>query len=133
MTGEKHINRMCLIVHIHFIFAHIRAYAICSYTYSVDFWVLLGCVMISFSLTSGRMRYAPTPVRLIFGFYWIGGWIRFRSREGVCDTPLHLFDYCRGQIQLIIIPVRLLSGMGWRTNLLGGLQWDDECTNALGP
>ena len=32
---------------------------------------------------------------------------RFRPRQGVCDTPLHLFVYCRGQIQLIIIPVRL--------------------------
>ena len=90
-------------------------------------------VIVSYSPTSGRMRYAPTLVRLIFGIYWVVCWFRFRSLQGVCDTPLHLFDYCRGQIQLIIIPVRLLSGMGWRTNLLGGLQWDDECANALGP
>ena len=76
-------------------------------------------VIVSYSPTSGRMRYAPTLVRLIFGICWVGGWIRFRSFEGVCDTPLHLFDYCRGQIQLIIIPVRLLSGWdGGRTYLV---------------
>ena len=32
---------------------------------------------------------------------------RFRSRQGVCDTPLHLFGYYRGWIQLIYTPVRL--------------------------
>ena len=55
-----------------FIFAHIRAYAIRPYTYSVDFRDLLCCVMISISPTSGRMRYAPTLVRLFSGIYWVG-------------------------------------------------------------
>ena len=49
-----------------FNFAHIRAYAIRPYTCSIDFRVLLCCVMISISPASGRMRYAPTPVRLFF-------------------------------------------------------------------
>ena len=48
-----------------FVFAHLRAYAIRPYTCSIDFWDLLGCVLVPFSLTSGRMRYAPTHVRLI--------------------------------------------------------------------
>ena len=68
-------------------------------------------VIISFSLTSGRMRYAPTPVRLKTMLYWVMGLFRFRSFEGVCDTPLHLFVYCHGQIQLIITPVRLNFGL----------------------
>ena len=38
------------------------------------------------------MRYAPTPVRLRFGLDWGMGELRFRSLQGVCDTPLHLFD-----------------------------------------
>ena len=38
------------------------------------------------------MRYAPTPVRLISGIDWVDGWFRFRPLQGVCDTPLHLFD-----------------------------------------
>ena len=69
------------------------------------------------SPTSGRMRYAPTLVRLIVGRggdfrcafahvrayairpytcslnRWAGRRfsLRVRSRQGVCDTPLHLF------------------------------------------
>ena len=54
---------------------------------------ILFIVIVPFSLTWGRMRYAPTPVRLISGIDWVGGWFRFRPREGVCDTPLHLFDW----------------------------------------
>ena len=46
------------------------------------------------------MRYAPTHVRLFFGIDWVGGWFRFRPREGVCDTPLHLFDCFLGLIGL---------------------------------
>ena len=48
--------------------------------------------IIPFPLTSGRMRYAPTPVRLIFGIYRFACRFRFRSFEGVCDSPLHMFD-----------------------------------------
>ena len=54
--------------------------------------VMLG-VIVSFSPTWGRMRYAPTPVRLKSSFYWWMCWFHFRSHEGVCDTPLHLFVY----------------------------------------
>ena len=133
MLAKMQIKRWCHVGRYCFISAHVRAYAIRPYTCSIEFWAVLVCVLIPFSPTSGRMRYAPTHVRLYFGFDWVAGWFRFRSHQGVCDTPLHLFVYYRGQIQLIIIPVRLLSGMGWRTNLLGGLQWDDECANALGP
>ena len=54
---------------------------------------VLFAVIISFPPTSGRMRYAPTHVRLIFGVDWFACWFRFRPHEGVCDTPLHLFVY----------------------------------------
>ena len=47
---------------------------------------------VSFSLTSGRMRYAPTLVWLKFGLDWGMGELRFRPHQGVCDTPLHLFE-----------------------------------------
>ena len=42
-------------------------------------------------LHGGRMRYAPTPVRMIRGYH--DGWTTsiFAAMEGVCDTPLHLF------------------------------------------
>ena len=46
------------------------------------------------------MRYAPTPVRLNFGLCWFARWFRFRSREGVCDTPLHLFDFFTGNMMV---------------------------------
>ena len=100
MAAWMPINRWCLVERIHFNFAHIRAYAIRPYTYSVDFRDLLGCVLISISLTSGRMRYAPTHVRLIFGICWVGGWFRFRSHQGVCDTPLHTFGWNLGFVGL---------------------------------
>ena len=61
--------------------------------------VMLG-VIISVSLTSGRMRYAPTPVRLYFGIDWVVCWFRFRSFEGVCDTPLHMFGCILGLVGL---------------------------------
>ena len=78
------------------VFAHVRAYAIRPYTCSIDFGYLWGCVMIPFSPTSGRMRYAPTLVRLNFGICWFACLFHIRPLQGVCDTPLHLFVYCRG-------------------------------------
>ena len=69
--------------------------------------------IISFPLTWGRMRYAPTPVRLNSLFYWVVGWCRIRPHQGVCDTPLHLFGYCHGWIQLIITTVRLNFVLCW--------------------
>ncbi len=45
-------------------FAHMRAYAIRPYTCSIEILAMLVCVSVSFSPTSGRMRYVPTPVRL---------------------------------------------------------------------
>ena len=47
------------------------------------------------------MRYAPTPVRLYFGIDWFVCRFRFRSLQGVCDTPLHLFDGFLGLIGLV--------------------------------
>ena len=127
--AKKHVRRYCFFGRYRFVFAHIRAYAIRPYTCSVDFWDWLGCWLVSYSLTSGRMRYAPTPVRLIFGYLWgcvmipfsptsgrmryaptpvrlifgigwVAGWFRFRSFEGVCDTPLHMFDCFLGLVGL---------------------------------
>ena len=48
------------------------------------------------------MRYAPTPVRLIFGICWVGGLFHIRSREGVCDTPLHTFGCILGFVVLFV-------------------------------
>ena len=59
-------------------------------------------VIIPFSPTWGRMRYAPTHVRLISGFCWVMYWFRFRSHQGVCDTPLHLFDWFLGLVGLLV-------------------------------
>ena len=72
--------------------------------------VMLGDI-ISFSPTWGRMRYAPTPVRLISGIDWVVCWFRIRPHQGVCPCATHLFGYCHGQIQLIITPVRLNFGL----------------------
>ena len=113
MAGKMQIKRWCHVGRYCSAFAHIRAYAIRPYTCSIVFWDILVCALVSFPPTPGRMRYAPTPVRLIFCLYWFACWFRFRSHQGVCDMPLHLFDYYRGQIQLIIIPVRLISGFCW--------------------
>ena len=55
-------------------------------------------VIVSYSLISGRMRYAPTLVRLISGIFWVVSWFHFRPFEGVCDTPLHLFDDILGYV-----------------------------------
>ena len=61
---------------------------------------VLLCAFISISLTWGRMRYAPTLVRLLFWFYWVVCWFHFRPHEGVSDTPLHLFGWFLGFIVL---------------------------------
>ena len=114
MAGMLHIKRMCHVGQHHFIFAHVRAYAIRPYTCSVEIMASLGentitnrpiqsscyhringkyvgaqgirppwrrtcpfndgimfAAIISFPLTSGRMRYAPTPVRLKSGLHWV--------------------------------------------------------------
>ena len=38
------------------------------------------------------MQYAPTLVRLKSGLDWGMDGLHFRPHQGVCDTPLHLFD-----------------------------------------
>ena len=69
----------------HFLFAHLRAYAIRLYI----FWQTnyhMPAAVIPCSLTSGRMRYAPT----IFGkqtIICLPPSFPVRLREGVCDTP----------------------------------------------
>ena len=49
------------------VFDHIRAYAIRPYSCSVEILGLLGSTFRAFSITSGRMRYAPTLDRLYLG------------------------------------------------------------------
>ena len=100
MAGWMPINRCCLVVCIHFNFAHIRAYAIRPYTCSIVFWGLLGCMLFPFPPTWGRIAYALTLVRLISGFYCVAWWFHFRPHQGVCDTPLHLFGWFPGFIWL---------------------------------
>ena len=109
--AKKHVRRYCFFGRYRFVFAHIRAYAIRPYTCSVDFWDWLGCWLVSYSLTSGRMRYAPTLVRLNFGICWFACLFHIRPLQGVCDTPLHLFVYCRGWIWFIITHVRWIFGL----------------------
>ena len=65
-----------------FIFARFRAYAIRPYTCSVEIWAWLGNGLVSFSLTWGRMRYAPTPIRLKSGLCWGDGWVSFSLSSG---------------------------------------------------
>ena len=64
MAAWLHVRRGYFVRRYHSVFAHVRAYAIRPYTCSIDFWDMLGCVSVPFSPTSGRMRYAPTPVRV---------------------------------------------------------------------
>ena len=132
------------------LFAHVRAYAIRPYTCSPNFWAGR-CISLRIRSRGGRMRYAPTLVRLIFGRggvfrcafahvrayairpytcslnRWAGR--RFsllvRSRQGVCDTPLHLFAIflggavyfvacspSSGRMRYAPTPVRLIFGRG---------------------
>ena len=65
MAGMLHIKRMCHVGQHHFVFAHVRAYAIRPYTCSIDFGDWLGCVLVPYSPTSGRMPVRHTPVRLL--------------------------------------------------------------------
>ena len=85
-----------------FIFARMRAYAIRPYTCSIEFLAMLVCVLVSFSLAWGHMRYAPTPVRLNSCRCWFVCLFLFRPYEGVCDTPLHLFDWISGDVSLCV-------------------------------
>ena len=65
MAGMLHIQRWYHVGRYHSVFAHVRAYAIRPYTrlFKNDGDVFV--VIIPFSLTSGRMRYAPTLIRLL--------------------------------------------------------------------
>ena len=47
------------------------------------------------------MRYAPTPVRLFHGYNDGGMMCFFANVEGVCDTPLHLFDHFMGNAMVV--------------------------------
>ena len=102
MAGMLHIRRGYFVHRYYFIFAHIRAYAIRPYTCSIKNDNDVFAVIVSFSPTSGRMRYAPTLVRLKTMLYWVMGWSHFRPHQGVCDTPLHPFDWNLGDIGLLV-------------------------------
>ena len=34
--------------------------------------------------------------------YWFACWFHFRPHQGVCDTPLHLFDCILGLVGLVV-------------------------------
>ena len=88
------------------VFAHMRAYAIrpysCSFNIMVEYGLylhLFGCFLGFVGLRVGSIfahvrAYAirPYSCSVDFGIDWGMGRFRFRPREGVCDTPLHLFD-----------------------------------------
>ena len=63
-AAKWHVRGWWFVGCYHFVFVHLRAYAIRPYTCSIEILGLLDCVLLVFSLTSGRMRYAPTLVRL---------------------------------------------------------------------
>ena len=90
-AAKLHVRGWWFVGCYHFVFAHLRAYAIRPYICSIEILGLLGRTFRAFSITSGRMRYAPTFVRLKSWVCWVVRFVRFCSREGVCDTPLHLF------------------------------------------
>ena len=69
-TLVRLISGVYWVVCVGLIFAHLRAYAIRPYTCSVEIEAILGYVLIPFPPTSGRMRYASTPVRLDTMIYW---------------------------------------------------------------
>ena len=56
------------------------------------------------------MRYAPTPVRLFHGYNDGGMMCFFANVEGVCDTPLHLFDHFMDNMMV----ERWKSSLPWR-------------------
>ena len=87
-----------------------RAYAIRPYTCSVISWVIWWSFDVQLPYHGGRMRYAPTHVRLFHG--WHGGRLMcfFPAMEGVCDTPLHMFDHFTGNAMVVWCAFSLL----WR-------------------
>ena len=96
-------------MHVCFVFAHIRAYAIRPYTCSVEFLTMLVCVLVSFSLTSGRMRYAPTLVRILSRLNTINHYtcsVEFRDLWGCVSIP---FSPTSGRMRYAPTLVRLLS------------------------
>ena len=66
------------------------------------------------------MRYAPTLVRLKSWVYWIGGGFRFRSLQGVCDTPLHMFGDFMGIMMVVGHATSPTSGRTTKTATLVG-------------
>ena len=109
MAGKKHIKRWWCVRCHYFIFAHVRAYAIRPYTCSVEFFVLLGCGLVSYSPTSGRMRYAPTPVRLLS---WLNTVNHYHCSIDFWDWLVWWFvsfSPIWGRMRYAPTPVRLIS------------------------
>ena len=71
MAAKLHVRGWWFVGCYHFIFNHVRAYAIRPYTCSAEILGLLGRVLLAFSITSGRMRYAHTFVRLKSWVCWV--------------------------------------------------------------
>ena len=86
---------------------------------------ILFAVIISFSLTSGRMRYAPTPVRLLSWLNTINHYhcsIEFWDILCVAFVP---FPPTSGRMRYAPTPVRLLSWLNMvihspRSVIIGG-------------
>ena len=73
-----------------------RAYAIRPYTYSLNHWVGRR-ISLRVRSCGGRMRYAPTPVRLIIG------------RGGDIFAPLQFWQFTGNRM------VVLIRGMKWHS------------------
>ena len=81
------------------LFAHLRAYAIRPYMFTVCSSWGWGVAFRASLLTSGRMRYAPTCLPFVRGGAGSLRFVLVRRREGVCDTPLHV--YCLFVVGLV--------------------------------
>ncbi len=91
MAAERCIQRCWLVRCISCVFAHLRAYAIRPYMFTVCSWWGWFVAFRACSLTSGRMRYAPTCLLIVRRGVGLLHFVLVRAFEGVCDTPLHVY------------------------------------------
>ena len=78
-AAKLHVQRLWFVGCYHFIIVHLRAYAIRPYICSIEILGLMGRTFLAFSLTSGRMRYAPTLVRLKSWGCWVKNKIAYTA------------------------------------------------------
>ena len=111
MAGMLHVRRGYFVRRYHSVFAHIRAYAIRPYTCSFKNDALLGYALIPFPLTSGRMRYAPTPVRLLTWLNTVNHYTCSIKNDALLGDGLFPFSPTSGRMRYAPTVVRLFLGL----------------------